>query len=125
MDATETASGHGGLQSGGGDLKAPATSAVEGGSDGRLGEGKRDGAHSASGEGLSELGEGLTVANQASGITNTEVEEDIRDGDAVLPRFLGSAWTKRATMRSSRTQRGSQEVVVAAMVFIGGGGAVR
>ena len=87
--------------------------------------GERAGAHSASVEGLSELGAGLTVANQAAGITGTEVEEDIQDGDAVLPRFLGSAWTKRATMRSSGTRKGSEGVVVATVVLIGGGGVVR
>ena len=60
-----------------------------------------------------------------TGIAGTEVEEDIQDGDAVLPRFLGSAWTKRAMMRISGTRRGSEGVVVAAVVLIGGGGVVR
>ena len=59
------------------------------------------------------------------GIAGTEVEEDIQDGEVVLPRFLGSAWMKRATMWSSGMRRGSEGVAVAAVVLIGGGGAVR
>ena len=59
------------------------------------------------------------VTNQAAGITSTEVEEDVRDGDAMLPRLFGSAWTRRAKMQSSGSRRGSEGVVVAATNGIG------
>ena len=59
------------------------------------------------------------VTNQAAGIAGTEVEEDVRDGDAVLPRLFGSAWTRRAKMRSSGLPRGSEGVVVAAVNGVG------
>ena len=63
--------------------------------------GNDGGAHRESNGGLSGLGDGLMVTNQAAGIAGTEVEEDVQDGDAVLPRLFGSAWTRRAKMRSS------------------------
>ena len=62
--------------------------------------GNDGGAHRESDGGLSRLGDGLMVTNQAVGIASTEVEEDVRDGDAVLPRLFGSAWTRRAKMWS-------------------------
>ena len=62
--------------------------------------GNDGGAHRESDGGLSGLRDSLMVTNQAAGITGTEVEEDVRDGDAVLPRLFGSAWTRRAKMRS-------------------------
>ena len=66
-------------------------------------------------------GEALDATNQAAGITSTEVEEDVRDGDAVLPRLLGSAWTKRTTMRSSGTRRRGEGVALATGTAIGVG----
>ena len=55
-------------------------------------------------------GEALDVTNQVAGIAGTEVEEDVRDDDAVLPRLLGSAWATRTTMQSSGTRRRGEGV---------------
>ena len=62
-------------------------------------------AHGESVDADGRAGEALDATNQAAGIAGTEVEEDVRDGDAVLPRLLGSVWTKRTTMRSLWTWR--------------------
>ena len=64
--------------------------------------------------------EALDKTNQAAGIAGTEVGEDVRDGDAVLPRLLGSAWTKRTTMRSFLVRRRSVGCTVAAVNGVGG-----
>ena len=76
-------------------------------------------AHRESNGGLSRLRDGLMVTNQAAGIAGTEVEEDVRDGDAVLPRLFGSVWMRRAKMQSSGSRRGSKGVVVAAVNGVG------
>ena len=70
-------------------------------------------------------GEALDAANQATGIAGTEVEEDVRGGDAALPWLLGSGWTRRTMMRSSGIRRGSEGVAVAAAVTNGGDDGVR
>ena len=66
-------------------------------------------------------GEALDKTNQAAGITGTEVGEDVRDSDAVLPRLLGSAWTKRTMMRSSGTRQRGKGVALATGTAIGVG----
>ena len=70
-------------------------------------------------------GEALDATNQAAGIADTDVEEDVRDGDAVLPRLLGSAWMKKTTMRSSRSHRQGEGWPVAAVVASGVDGSTR
>ena len=70
-------------------------------------------------------GEALDAANQATEIAGTEVEEDVRGGDAALPWLLGSGWTRRTMMRSSGIRRGSEGVAVAAAVTNGGDDGVR
>ena len=70
-------------------------------------------------------GEALDAANQATEIAGTEVEEDVRGGDAALPWLLGSGWTRRTTMRSSGIRRGSEGVAVAAAVTNGGDEPIR
>ena len=69
--------------------------------------------------------EALDKTNQAAGIAGTEVGEDARDGDAVLPRLLGSAWTKRTTMRSLWTWRKGDGVALGTAAANGGGGRFR
>ena len=72
-------------------------------------------------------GEALDAANQATEIAGTEVEEDVRGGDAALPWLLGSGWTRRTRedRQSSGIRRESEGVAVAAAVTNGGDDGVR
>ena len=70
-------------------------------------------------------GEALDKTNQAAGIASTEVGEDVRDGDAVLPGLLGSVWMKRTTMRSLWTWRKGEGVALGTAAANVGGGRFR
>ena len=67
-------------------------------------------------------GEALDAANQATEIAGTEVEEDVRGGDAALPWLLGSGWTRRTTMRSFWIGRRDEWWSVAVAMASGGDG---
>ena len=67
-------------------------------------------------------GDALDAANQATEIAGTEVEEDVRGGDAALPWLLGSGWTRRTTMRYFWIGRRGEWWSVAVAMASGGDG---